>query len=207
MAAIFFRTAIVFILLSLSMKIMGKREIGELEVGELITTLLLSEVCSLPIDDLDIPLINAIIPVVFIVSLEVLISAVKNKSLRLKHIFEGKPVMLVKDGVIDQKQLSKNRISIEEFFSVLRQNSAGSLSDVAECILEANGRISVVKKQDGFDTVLISDGEIAQKTADALGYTDEKIRSAIDGHEPEEIFLLATTREGTHYYILKEENE
>jgi uncharacterized membrane protein YcaP (DUF421 family) len=189
------------------MKIMGKREIGELEVGELITTLLLSEVCSLPIDDLDIPLINAIIPVVFIVSLEVLISAVKNKSLRLKHIFEGKPVMLVKDGVIDQKQLSKNRISIEEFFSVLRQNSAGSLSDVAECILEANGRISVVKKQDGFDTILISDGEIAQKTADALGYTDKKIRNAIDGHEPEEIFLLATTREGTHYYILKEENE
>ena len=207
MAAIFFRTAIVFILLSLSMKIMGKREIGELEVGELITTLLLSEVCSLPIDDLDIPLINAIIPVVFIVSLEVLISAVKNKSLRLKHIFEGKPVMLVKGGVIDQKQLRKNRISIEEFFSVLRQNSAGSLSDVEDCILEANGRISVIKKQDGFDTVLISDGEIARKTADALGYTDQRIRSAIDGHKPEEVFLLAATREGTHYYILKEENE
>ena len=150
MASIFFRTAIIFLLLSISMKVMGKREIGELEVGELITTLLLSEICSIPIDDADIPLMNAVIPVIFIVSLEVLLSATKNKSMKLKRFFDGEPVFLIKNGVINQQELRKNRISIEEFFSALRQNGKGRLLDVKNCILEANGKISVLEEKNGF---------------------------------------------------------
>ena len=145
MTSIFFRTTIIFIMLSLCMKLMGKREIGELEVGELVTTLLISEICSIPIDDPDIPLLNAIIPVLFIVSCEILISFVKNKSRRLKKVFDGNTVYLISNGKINQKALRDNRISIEELFASIRQNGVGSLSDVSYCILEANGRISVIK--------------------------------------------------------------
>lgn len=207
MASIFFRTAIVFIILTVSMKVMGKREIGELEVGELITTLLLSEVCSIPIDDPDVPLMNALIPVVFIVSLEILISGLKNKSQRLKRTFDGEPVFLIKNGILNQSALEDNRISLEEFFSALRQFSIGRLADVENCILEANGKISVLKANDGFERIVISDGEICHSTLHALGYDERWLQKAIDGHRTDRIFLLTVDTEGTPYYILKEEKK
>ena len=91
MASIFFRTIIVYLLLSLSMKIMGKRQIGELDVSDLISTLLISEIAAIPIDDSDIPLMNAVIPILFIVCLEIIISAAKNRSNKIKRPVEGPP--------------------------------------------------------------------------------------------------------------------
>ncbi len=205
MASIFFRTAIIFLLLSISMKVMGKREIGELEVGELITTLLLSEICSIPIDDADIPLMNAVIPVIFIVSLEVLLSATKNKSMKLKRFFDGEPVFLIKNGVINQQELRKNRISIEEFFSALRQNGKGRLLDVKNCILEANGKISVLEEKNGFDRIVISDGEISKSTLTLLGLNEEWLKKALKDHKPEEVFIMTVNEKNVPYYILKEE--
>ena len=102
MASIFYRTIIVYLLLSASMRIMGKREIGELDVGELVVTLLISEICSIPIDDPGIPLMNAIIPVLFIVSLEIIVSTVKNKSSRLKKLVDGEAILLMQNGIINQ---------------------------------------------------------------------------------------------------------
>ena len=95
MASIFIRTLIIYLFLSISLKIMGKRQIGELEVGELVSTLVISEVAALPIADPDIPLMNAIIPVLFIVCLEIIISSLKNKSEKLKKYIEGEPIFLI----------------------------------------------------------------------------------------------------------------
>ena len=207
MASIFFRTAIIFLLLSISMKVMGKREIGELEVGELITTLLLSEVCSIPIDDADIPLMNAVIPVAFIVSLEILLSAIKNKSMKLKRLFDGEPVFLIKNGVINQRELRRNRISVEEFFCALRQNAKGRLSDVKNCILEANGKISVLEEKDGFDRIVISDGEISEGTLKLLGLDSNWLKKALGKNKPEDIFIMTVDEKNIPYYILKEETK
>ena len=113
MASIFFRIGIIYIVLTLAMKLMGKREIGELEVGELVTTLIISEICSIPIDDPDVPLMNAIIGVIFIVCAEIILSSIKNKSKRLKNIFDGESIFLIKNGKLQQKALRDNRISIE----------------------------------------------------------------------------------------------
>ena len=207
MTSIFFRTTIIFIMLSLCMKLMGKREIGELEVGELVTTLLISEICSIPIDDPDIPLLNAIIPVLFIVSCEILISFVKNKSRRLKKVFDGNTVYLISNGKINQKALRDNRISIEELFASIRQNGVGSLSDVSYCILEANGRISVIKNDSTLSYVAISDGEAIPELLKKRGLDKSWLKKNLNGKKEKDVFLMTVDDDGTINIILKEENE
>lgn len=207
MTSIFFRTTIIFIMLSLCMKLMGKREIGELEVGELVTTLLISEICSIPIDDPDIPLLNAIIPVLFIVSCEILISFVKNKSRRLKKVFDGNTVYLISNGKINQKALRDNRISIEELFASIRQNGVGSLSDVSYCILEANGRISVIKNDSTLSYVAISDGEAIPELLKKRGLDKSWLKKNLNGNKEKDVFLMTVDEDGTINIILKEENE
>ena len=207
MTSIFFRTTIIFIMLSLCMKLMGKREIGELEVGELVTTLLISEICSIPIDDPDIPLLNAIIPVLFIVSCEILISFVKNKSRRLKKVFDGNTVYLISNGKINQKALRDNRISIEELFASIRQNGVGSLSDVSYCILEANGRISVIKNDSTLSYVAISDGEAIPELLKKRGLDKSWLKKNLNGNKEKDVFLMTVDEDGTTNIILKEENE
>ncbi len=207
MASIFFRTAIIFILLSLSMKLMGKREIGELEVGELITTLLISEICSIPIDDPDIPLLNAIIPVLLIVSAEIIISSVKNKSSKLKELIDGKESFLIKNGKINQSALKDNRISLEEFFSSLRQNGIGSLSEIEHCILESNGKISILKKDSPLSYIIISDGEVIEKTLKSIGLDRAWIKKTLGSTRIEEIFLMTIDTNKNINVIKKEDSK
>ena len=207
MSSIFFRTVLIFFLLSASMKLMGKREIGELEVGELITTLLISEVCSIPIDDPDIPLLNAVIPVLFIVTVEIIISHFKNKSQKLKKLFDGKPTFIIKDGKFNQSALYENRISIEEFFTSLRQNGVGSVDEVLHCILEANGKISVLKQNSTLSYIIISDGEINSSNLSTLGFNKSWLKKKLNNASPESIFLMTSDTSGNVYIIRKEDKK
>ncbi len=206
MSSIFFRTAIIFVLLSVSMKAMGKREIGELEVSELITTLLISEICSIPIDDPDIPLLNAIIPVLFIVSLEIIISSIKNKSRKLKRLIDGNTVFLISRGKINQGALRENRISLEEFFCALRQNGIGQLDEIEYCILEANGKISVLGKNAEMDHIIISDGEINRAVLKKLGYDEVWLTEKLGELRAENVFLMTVDENDNTNILLKEEN-
>lgn len=206
MSSIFFRTVIIFFLLSAAMKFMGKREIGELEVGELITTLLVSEVCSIPIDDPDIPLMNAIIPVLFIVSIEIIISHLKNKSQKLKRIVDGRPTFLIKNGKLEQSALRNNRISVEEFFTALRQNGVGKINEVQHCILEPNGKISVLKYDTELSYIIISDGEINLNNLHSLGFDEKWLSKKLGKLSAEKVFMMTSNADGTIYIIRKEEN-
>lgn len=206
MASIFFRTIILFALLSVSMRIMGKREIGELEVGELITALLISEISSIPIEDPDIPLINAIIPVVFMVSLEIIISALKNKSSRLKRLVDGEAVFLIYQGKLRQEALRSNRLSLEEFMTAMRQAGIGRIEDIEYCILEANGKISMIEKQGGGELshIIISDGEVEMENLRLLGLNEGWLEKALCGRAAEDVFLLTVNNKNETYIIPKD---
>ena len=207
MSAIFFRTAIVFVLLAASMKLMGKREIGELEVGELITALLISEICSIPIGDTDVPILNAVVPVILLVSLEIITSFIKNKSRALKRAVDGSSVFLIKDHKLMQSELIANRISLEEFFAALRQNGTGCLSDVKHCILEANGEISVIRDTDTADDLLIVDGEINEKAMAENKISRKKMEKLLAGRQACDVFLMTLSEDGSYNIIIKEEKQ
>ena len=204
-ASIFYRTIIVYLLLSAAMRLMGKREIGELDVGELVVTLLISEICSIPIDNPGIPLMNAVIPVLFIVSLEIIVSTVKNKSSRLKKIVDGEAILLMKGGKINQKALIENRISIEEFLYALRQGGAGSISEVDYCILEASGKISVIKSGEStYSHVIISDGEIDLRTLRELGYDEKWLQKSLGRTKADDVYIFSISDGGETTIILKD---
>lgn len=209
MASIFFRILIVFTLLSIAMRIMGKREIGELEVGELITTLLISEISAIPIEDPNIPLLNAIIPVLFVVSAEIIISSVKNKSRKLKRIIDGESVFLIYQGHFRQEILKSNRLSLEEFMTAMRQNGIGRIEDIEYCVLEANGKISMIEKDGGGELshIIISDGELDKQALKMLGLDEHWVESVIDGKSTEKIFLLTVNSKREPYILFKEENK
>lgn len=207
MASIFFRTILIYIMLSISIKIMGKRQIGELEVGELVSTLLISEIASLPIADPDIPLLNAIIPVLLLVCLEIIISTVKNKSQRLKKIIEGMPTFIVYRGKLMQSALRENRISVNELLAEMRIQGVGDIKDIKYALLEQNGKLSLIKEDEGnLAHAIIIDGDIEKGELKKLGYDEGWVRKKLscEGVRTSEIFLMTVDDSGNINIIRKE---
>ena len=208
MTAIFIRTIIIYLLLSFSMKIMGKRQIGELDVSDLISTLLISELAAIPIDDPKIPLLNAIVPILFIVSLEIIISSLKNKSNRIKKYIEGQPAFIIFKGKLLQETLRENRISINELLSEMRIQGIGDIRDVEVSTLEPNGKISILKKENAKGLAahpLIIDGEINKNELRLMEMTENDLLSLLGNTSPESVFLMTLDGSGTSNIIIKEE--
>lgn len=146
MVTLLFRTLILYCLLLLTMRLMGKRQIGELEVTELVTTLLISEIAALPLTNEDIPVLHAVIPILILLILEVLSSWLLFRFPRLKPVLSASPTFLIRSGVLQQKSLVGNRISVEELMTEVRQKGYSDLDQVFDVILEKNGKLTVLPK-------------------------------------------------------------
>ena len=196
MISILTRTVIVYLLLSFAMKLMGKREIGELDVSDLVSALLISEIAAIPIDDPDIPLLNAIIPILFILSVEILLSYAKTRSAKLKRCIEGESVFLIYKGVLDQNALRENRISLNEFLSEMRTQSIGDISLIDYAVLEQSGKISIMQKgKDTLSHALIIDGEINEVELRDGRFTREEIESELRGRQIERTGVLFMSKD------------
>ena len=208
MTSIFIRTIIIYIVLSVMLKIMGKRQIGELEVSELITTLLISEIGALPISDTDIPLIPSIIPILFIASAEVIISILKNKSSLVKQVVEGEPTYIIYKGSLRQEALAENRISINEILSEMRAQGVGDISDVYYAAIEQNGVLSILKK-DGAKMAhaVIINGDVIKGNLHASGYDDNWLNARLNESKirQDDVFLMTIDDSGKVNLILKDE--
>lgn len=222
MATILIRTVIIYVVLIATMRLMGKRQLGELEISELVTTLLISEIASLPIGDQSIPIIHAVIPLVTILTLEVLLSVILLKCPRLKNLASARPTVLIRHGVLDQKEMRRIRITIDELISEVRQSGIASLQDVDYAILEQNGKLSIISKRQssppsaqdlnillketGIVHALIEDGEINDYNLKLLGYTRTWLSEQLQqtGKSTREVFFLGINDNGDFYRIDKE---
>ncbi|MBQ8302198.1 MAG: DUF421 domain-containing protein [Clostridia bacterium] len=207
MTSILVRTLIIYLLLSFSLRIMGKRQLGELDVSELVSTLLISEIASIPIDDPDIPLLNAIIPILFILSTEIILSTIKNKSERLKKTIEGKPEYIIYKGRLLQKVLDDNRISINELLSELRSQGIGDIKKVYYATVEQNGVLSVLKVgESDLAHPIIIDGRVIEDTIKTLGYDRRWLdkQLAEQKAKQDDIFLMTVKDDGEINLIEKE---
>lgn len=209
LVTIFARTVIIYILLLAVIRLMGKRQIGELEVSELVTTLLLSELASQPISDSNIPLLNAVVPILVLLTAEVILSYVLTKSKAAKKLLNGTPSILINKGVLDQKELNKSRISVEELMGELRLKDISDISAVNYAILEQSGKISVIPKsgeknasvadlklqvpEKGIAHALVVDGEISDFNLGQIGQSREYIDKLMKKNsisDIRDIFLL-----------------
>lgn len=147
MITVFIRTFLIYLMVTGCMRLMGKRQIGQLEVSELVTTLLLSEIATLPIENPDIPVLHAVVPIVTLLTLEVSMSVLLSHCPRLRRKIEAPPSMLICQGRLDQRELLRNRLSFEEVVAGLRQQGVSDPEEVDYAILEKNGQLSVILKE------------------------------------------------------------
>ncbi len=222
MLTIFLRTVIIYTVLIISMRLMGKRQIGELEVSDLVTTLMVSEIAVTPIENTDLPVLYAVIPIITLLSIEVISSVALIKIPALKSILSARPAILIRAGKIDQKELQKNRISLEELMCELRGANCTNPTQVEYAILEKNGKLTVIPKArfspptaDMFDMepqesgmlhLLVIDGKICpnnlEKSGKSRAWLDKKLKEL---KKPmESIYLLGVDDSDQLLYIRKD---
>lgn len=216
------RVVILYLFVSAAIRIMGKRNIGELQPTELVITLLLSEFASIPIEDNSIPLINSLIPVMILISLEIINSVISMKSTKFRNISDGNALLIIKDGKLDQKQLKKLRFTVDDVLSALRQKDVFDINEVAYAIIETNGTLSVLlkpkfqnatkqdvkvkTKNDGYTCPVIIDGVVLKKNLDVLEINKEDIEKILEKKKvnKKQVFLMNIDKNKNTEIILKE---
>ena len=146
MATAFFRTVILYLLLIAGLRLSGKRQIGELEPIELVLTLLISDLASVPMQDFALPLFNGVIPIITLIALSTLFSAISLRNVRFRDLVCGQPALVIVDGKLRQETMRRNRLTLDELFEQLRGQGITDLSDVKYAVLETNGRLSVLPR-------------------------------------------------------------
>ena len=140
------RAVIIYITVITAMRIMGKRQIGELKPHELVITVLVSQVASIPLEDNSMPLANMFVPILIFVSFEIIVSVISMKSLNFRNLIQGRPMFVIRNGKIDEKQMKRLRFTIDDLIDAIRQKDVFDISTVQDAVIETNGSISVLQK-------------------------------------------------------------
>ncbi len=139
----YIRTVVLYLLLILVIRLMGKRQVGQMEPSEFVVTMLVANLASIPMQDGAIPLFTGVVPIVTVLGVELILSSLSLKSMKIRRLLCGKPVILIENGNILQKNLRKTRITLDELTGHLREKDVLDLQTVQYAILETNGCISV----------------------------------------------------------------
>ena len=202
------RTVVLYLLLIAVVRLMGKRQIGQMEPSEFVVTMLVANLAAIPMQDGAIPLYSGFVPIVTVLGAELVLSALSMKSLRLRKILCGKPVILIENGRILQQNLKKTRVTLDELTGHLREKDVLDLRSVQYAILETNGNLSVfpypgekpasakaagvaVKKQ-YFPVTIISDGKLLRENLKVAQKDENWVRRVLDEKKatPEQTWLL-----------------
>lgn len=190
---------ILYIVAVASVRLMGKKQIGELQPTELVITLLLSEIIAIPIQDTTIPLINTVIAVLLLIGFEILVSVFNMKSVRFRTMLQGHPLVVIDDGVINQNLIKQLRFTVDDILEALRQKDIFDISQVQYAIVETNGQISVLLKPE-CDTVIKSDLNLKCKN------TKLQCLVVSDGEIISRDFSICNADENRIYETLEKEN-
>ena len=223
MAIILIRSIILFLSLFLLMRLMGKRQLGQLEPSELVVSVLIADLGAHPLQDIGIPMIYGLVSIVTIFCLELILSGLALQSVKLRSFLWGKPCFLIEKGVINQKEMRRNRFTLDELTEELRRQSILDIRAVAYAVLETDGTLNVIlapanqpvtAEQMGIQTdvagypmILIDDGRILQdnlrKSGKDLRWITRYLReNSIE--DPSDVFLLTVRENGSIYLARKD---
>lgn len=221
------RTLILYGTVVASMRIMGKRQLGELQPSELVVAIMISDLASVPMQALEIPLISGILPVVTLVIAEVIMSYLSLRSRKVRRFISGEPSIVVYDGHINEKELARLRFNINDLLEELRLNSCHDISDVAVAVVETSGKLSVIPKDtarsatvddisggktrhDGLPCTVISDGELneteLERSGKSRGWLMRELKKQ-GVHNVAEVFIASVDAENEVFVQKKGEED
>ena len=216
------RTVILYVFVILAIRLMGKRQISDMQPSELVVTMMISDIASLPMQNTSQPLLSGVVPVLVLVSLELTVSAVMLKSRLFRKLISGSPVVVIEDGRLLQRQLKRLRLTTDELCAQLRQQNVFSLQDVQYCIVETNGVLSVLEKpskrvpnaeesgivipDNKMEAVVVSDGAWVESSLRLCGSTKQEINNILQKKQIKlnEIFLMTMDGNGVCQIIRRE---
>ncbi len=211
MAAILIRTLLIYLILICTMRFSGKRQIGEMQISELVTTFLLSELASVPLTNPAVPFLHAIVPILTIVSAEIIFSFLTTKWTVAKKLLDGKPSIIIKKGKIQKTEMGHMRLSLDDLLCELRLKDIASVSDVDYAILEPNGKFSVFSKNtSALSHVLIIDGALQAETLKEIQRSETWVMHILKENgisDLQAVFLLSVTDHDDVTLIRKEDCE
>lgn len=219
------RTVILYLLIIVGIRLMGKRQIGQLEPSELVLSLLIADLAAVPMQDFGIPLLMGIIPILTLLCLSTILSVLTVKSIRFRALLCSRPSIVVQDGQILIKEMVKNRFTVDELMEELRVAGITDLSSVKYAVLETTGRISVLPKAEekpvtvkdmklpaqdnGLPVILISDGRILSQNLKIRNLTEAWLKKQLRQRNVQDIrhVFLMTVDEKGHIYLAEKEGE
>ncbi len=223
MISVIIRTFIIYCVVTAFMRLMGKRQLGELQPGELVITLLISEIATSPIVDNTLPLLNSLVPLAVLVALEIITSYLEMRFVRFRYLVDGKPLTVIRNGEIDQKNLKRLRFTINDILSALRQKDIFDIRDAQYGIVETNGTFSVLlkpekrsstpknydtpEKDTGMPCPVIIDGKIIETNFRDCFVTLNDINSKLKSEniEQKNVLLMTVDKNKSYYIITKKE--
>lgn len=223
MAIIIIRTLIIYIALLAAMRLLGKRQLGEMELSEFVVAALIADLAAHPLQDLGIPMINGLVPIATLFCCEVAISRAALKSARLRAILYGKPSMIIEKGVINQRQMRENSFTTDELMQELRNKGCMDISRIEYAVLETDGRLNVIlypaeqpatagqlglnAADGGYPLTIISGGEVSRENLARIGRTEEWLKKELAARgatNAQDTFLMTVNEKGQIYYCARE---
>ena len=224
MMTAFARTVILYFLIVIGLRLMGKRQIGELEPSELVLTMMISDLATVPMQDFGIPLLAGVIPILTLLALSMLMSQLSLRNLRFRELVCGTPAVLIRDGNIQQAAMRKNRYTLDELLEELRGQGISSVEEVKYAVLENSGQLSVlpwtqrqppsaaqlqleIEDDVTLPTVLINDGRVMRENLTACGLDSLWLQAQLQERQlasPKEVFLLTLDEHGQISCVKKE---
>lgn len=224
MVTAFIRTIILYLILIIGLRLTGKRQIGELEPIELVLTMLLSDLASVPMQDFGIPLLNGLVPIITLLSLSTLFSYFSMRSMRFRSLVCGEPAIIIREGKLLQDVMRHNRLTLDELLEELRSQGISDLDDVKYAVLETSGQLSVLLRSDRqpvtaqqldhkvaddvfLPTVIINDGRLLRSNLKEIGLDEAWLRKQLSTQhlsDTREVFLLSVDPSGKVVCLPKE---
>lgn len=219
----FFRTLILYVFIIVAFRLMGKRQVAEMQASEFVITILISAVASVPMQDLNIPLLHGIVPIVTLICAEIFISILTLHNITIRKIFSGKPMVIIANGKIDQQALKKMRITLDDVFESLRLKDIFDIRKVLFAQVETNGKISTVLSPEvqnltpesmGFTPkpkptmeIIISDGTIIVQNLAKISRDSDWLQKTLQNNavaSAKEVFLFCANRDDDIIFYKKE---
>ena len=217
------RTIILYLLIILGIRLMGKRQVGELEPSELVLDLIIADLAAVPMQDFGIPLLAGIIPILTLLCITMILSVLTMKSVKFRAVICGRPSIVVANGQVNQREMQKNRFTVDELNEELRMLGVTDLSTVKYAILETNGRVSVIPYANqrpvtaeqmnlspedvGLPMVIINDGRLQAENLHTRGFNDDWLHKRLAEHgvkSVRDVFLLSVDEQNRVYFVPKE---